>query len=317
MNNSLYKKIGSLILLLIITLYVRAQIGGNSTPLLYSTHTYSILMGDDDYTPNWGLYPAGTLATAIEDNSAVALISGVDYTVVALPPSQQVSGGYAYWRIQFNLNIAAGTNYVIGYKETTADLNKCLTARVMTVQVQEPFDVDISMSDPASDGQRCGDESGVLQLPLSGTKQSTFIYTADITSPDLPSGGYEGGGTTDYWRFDFKIDVVGRGSLPGKDGTIASIRVEFGATTQTFSPGTSSYTTDIQVNPASTTPVTFTVVYNEVPNITQDITFSISGIIGAYNELDIDERNNHPELNRVSHVLFAMPDVGDITAWEP
>lgn len=310
-------KIGALCLLMLTgALQTWAQIGGNLTPLLYSTHTYSVLMGDDDYTPNWGLYPAGTPATAIEDNSAVPLVNGTDYTIVTLPLSQQVVGGRAFWRIRFDRNIAVGTSYVIGYKETTDDENECLTAVVLTVTVQAAFDIDIALTDQTTNALRCGDESNQLQAPGFGTMQSTYEYTVAITSPATPPG-YEGGGSTDYWRFDFEIKMVGRGSLPGKDGTIASVTAEFGTETHTFTAGTSTLTADLQVDPASTTPVTFTIVYNEVPNITQDITFSISGILGAYSEPDIDEQNNHPELNRVSHVLFAMPDVGAIAAWEP
>lgn len=294
------------------------QIGGNLTPLLYSVHTYSIAMGDIGYTANWGLYPSGTTAGDIEDGSAaaVALVPGTDYTVIPLLPAQQIVGGRSYWKIQFNLNIAQNTTYVIGYKETTADVNQCLTAAIQEIIVQETFDVDIALSTPAVDAARCGDESNNL-LTGDETMQSSIDYRVFINYPDDPSYVLSGG--NGYWRFDFNITVTGRGSAPNKDAVIATITANGTDGTNlinsTWSPNASIFDSNLDVTPVSIDPIIFTVTYNEVLGVTQDITFSISAIRGAYLEPDIDEVNNRPDLNRVTHTIYAMPNVGEITAW--
>jgi hypothetical protein len=52
-----------------------------------------------------------------------------------------------------------------------------------------------------------------------------------------------------------------------------------------------------------------------VPEVDQEIIFEISSIKGFYNEQDIDEVNGTAG-NRLSHTIYAMPDVGQILAWE-
>lgn len=293
-----------------------AQIGGNMTPLLYSVHTYSILMGDVTYQPNWGLYPENTDAGQIEDGTAVALIPGTDFTVIELPFAEQIIAGRSRWKIQFNLKITENTNYVLGYKETTADVNECLTAVVQSIAVQETFDVDVELSNPLVDAVRCGDESN--QLLIGNEIIKTVVdYRVFINYPDNPPG-YVALGGTGNWRFDFNITATGRGGAAAEDATIALITANDGVLNiETWTPdsGTSSYDANIVVNPVSITPVFFTVTYNEVLGVTQDISFSISSIRGAYLEPDIDEINNRPDLNRVTHTIYAMPNVGQITAW--
>lgn len=292
------------------------RIGGNMTPLLYSVHTYSISMGDVTYQPNWGLYPAGTAASEIEDGTAVALIPGTDFTVIELPFTERIVSGRSYWKIQFNNNIAVSTPYVIGYKENTVDINECLTAVVQDIEVQGIFDVDVALETPDDDAARCGDESNQLLIDTE-TIQTQVNYRVFINYPENPPGYVESGGTG-YWRFDFNITATGRGGAAAADATIASITATDGATnigTWNPSPGTSSFDANIDVNPVSISPVYFTVTYNEVLGVTQDISFSISTIRGAYLEPDIDEISNRPDLNRVTHTIYAMPNVGQITAW--
>jgi len=292
-------------------------IGGNMLPLKYSAHTYSILMGDVGFTPNWGLYPEGTTAAEIEDGSAAAkaLDPLTDYSVVPLTPAEQIAGGRSYWKIIFNRNIDPMTSYVIGYKETTADLNKCLTAAVQSITVQPAFDVDVVLTDPVNDGFRCGDDSDRLFENLT-TSTTTIEYTVLVVSPATPPG-YVAGEGTDSWSFDFKISLVGDGPDVIKNATIESITAVEGANTHTYSSanGLSVFPGDLTVTPASVTPVQFTVVYNEVLGSTQNVTFEISNIFGAFYEPDVDEEENIANGgNKVTHTIYSMPNVGELTA---
>lgn len=293
-----------------------AQVGGNLTPLRLSQHTYSIQMGDVNFTPNWGLYPEGTTTGDIENNTATALVPGTDYTVIDLPLAERIVGGRSYWRVQFNRNIVANTNYVIGYKETTADANECLTAVIQAITVHPEFDVDVALADPDNDKDRCGDPSSVLQQTV-GVQQTSISYRVWIEHPQNPPGYVESGGTG-YWRFRFDITATGRGSLPNRHATIAGITATgtgMDALSWTPAAGSSSFYADVQVSPSSVTPVNFTVVFNEVLGVTQDINFTISAIQGAFLEPDVDEVNNTLENNNiVTNVIYGMPNVGPLVA---
>ncbi len=114
------KQIYKIALLLPLFIFVFGQlygqaIGGKISPLLNSVHTYNILMGNENYTPNWGLYPENTTATEIEDGTVTPLTPGVDYSVITLPVSEQIVGGRSYWKMQFNRNRTENTSYVVGY----------------------------------------------------------------------------------------------------------------------------------------------------------------------------------------------------------
>ncbi|MGF7140916.1 hypothetical protein [Roseimarinus sediminis] len=318
------KKIIYLSAVLILTiLHLHAQeIGGKWDPLLNSVHTYQIPMGDISYTPNWGLYPSGTLAGAIEDGSAVAYTPGVDYDVIPLPPAEQIKDGASFWKIQFNRNINENQGYVIGYKETTADGNKCLTAVVRDVMVHPPFDVDVALNDDEL-SVACSENSGVLFQSV-GTMQTEVVYKVFIEHPaDDPGYLSEGG----RWSFKLNIKISG---VTGNNGSIASIDAtdrlpEEAGAVNLFSVapalGTDEYTTaDIMVNAsgdpsATVTPVYLTVVYNEVLGESQNIELEIFSIYGSFEERDIDEVNNTREGNNiVRHTKYAMPAAGDIIA---
>lgn len=288
-----------------------AQIGGNVSPLQYSVHTYSVVMDDPSYNSNWGLYVAGTTDNQIINGTATALVNGVDYTQVGEPWE---SGGTTYFRIQFS-TIANGPTalgqYVVGYKETTSDAFLCVGAVSLTIEVFNPFDVDVELADPA-DQANCNDDTGDLKTPGNLASQTTVAYLVNVVYPGAGEGGYDQDLT---WSFDFTVTADGAGS--GTNATIASIT----ATGTDLIPrsyagavGTSSYTGSLTVDPSQVDPVTFTIVFNDVLGVNQAISFGIANIEGAYQEPDIDEVDGTPG-NSLTHTIYSMPNVGDIVAW--
>lgn len=288
------------------------QIGGNNTPLINSVHTYSVLMDNTEYNAQWGVYPAGTPQSEIEDNSAVPLVQGVDFSFI----SQTLLENQSLWRIQFDKKIDEGQTYVIGYRETTVDDDLCVSARVLSVTIYPSFDVDIELADKTNDFVRCGDGSEQLQgseEAIDGL-QTTIKYTVFINYPDEAAGGYYENGT---WSFNFNIVAEGRGGASAEDATIAQVTASgIGMADLSWIPGTSSFTSNVSVNPSSVTPVTLTVVYNDVLGVTQDLTVRITDIYGSFSERDVDELENNEEGNNiVRNTIYAMPDVGPIMAW--
>lgn len=305
-------KILFLLLLLLAGVKSYAQIGGNTTPLQYSVHTYSIVMGNSIYTPSWGVYIAGTTQLQIENNTATPLIDGTHYTLVT-PIWKNV--GSSYFKIQFS-TIANGPlaqgDYVIGYKETTNDANLCVTASIRNIHVYGPFDIDLSLNDPA-DAADCPDNSNVPKLPGDYNFQTTVLYLVTIEYPSLASGGYED--VAFPWMFNFQIIIDGFGA--GANATIASITASgVGMLDQTWGAalGSSNFTGSCSITPSSISPVTFTVVYNDVLGVEQNISFQTKDIKGSYGEQDIDEINGTAG-NSLTNKIYSMPVVGDILAW--
>jgi hypothetical protein len=289
---------------------VWAQIGGQFTPLQYSTHTYSIAMGDANFTPVWGVYVEGTDEGDIESGLAV---EASDYEVY----ETKKLAGIAYFTVRFadnNTAMATG-NYVIGYKETTNDTKLCTRAVVEPIILYNAFDVDVALHEDENPFD-CPDGSGDLKgQDLTSTTTIDYVVYVEYPTAGVPLNGYLGlaGGGTEKWKFTFDVEVNG---ISGTSATIASIEANaLGMATQTFSvTGTPSlYTGTCTVTPARLTPVTFTVVYNDQLGVSQDVSFKIRAIEGAYQEPDIDEVTGAAG-NTVTHTIWAMPDVGAITA---
>ncbi|MFA9392249.1 MAG: hypothetical protein ACERKD_20725 [Prolixibacteraceae bacterium] len=304
-------------LLLGFSLY--AQIGGNTTPLQYSVHTYSVVMDNSVYDAVWGIFPAGTSADDIEKGTAGALVPGTAYTILGIPWKE---GSTAKFRVQFNGNMTAfdGTagsgEYVIGYMETTTGTSACATASAMPFILYEPFDVDIDLLD-SDDSGICSDQQGIL-LENSLATTHTVEYTVFITSP---SGGYVAVNDV-QWQFDFLINVVG--ANPALNATIASIvATNADMDAQSWDPGNqSTYSATCAVSPNGPDPtpgvnqVTFTVEFNDQLGVEQDVTFTISNIFGYYGELDFDIIDSGGDLNDniATNTIWSMPDVGLIEA---
>lgn len=313
-----YAKIVVLAMLLIAAVQGFSQIGGNLAPLQYSIHTYSIEMDDEAYEAVWGIYPPGTTQAQLEAGTAVPLTPGVAYILVPPTPTWK-SGGRAYFRVQFNGNmvpynasVPGSGEYVIGYMETTIDGNACATAVVQDFILYGPFDVDIDLqaADPV---EQCSDEDGVWHQPGDNVYQTTVQYEVTIEYPGTVLGGYIHDMT---WNFDYQVVVDGEGA--GANGTIASITISGGTVpvTPPIPPSSSNFTANCTVDPSQTTPLTFTIVYNEVLGVRQDIRLRIYDIYGSYAEQDIDEVNGTQTGNNiVNNSIYALPDVGHIEAW--
>jgi hypothetical protein len=289
-----------------------SQIGGNATPLQYSTHTYYIVMASSADIGSWGLYPVGTTQEAIENGTATAL----PYDVYAKVDKTWPSSDTSHFCIQFSTTANVATpegNYVIGYKETTDDKYSCVTASVLNIHVYSPFDIDVSLNDNA-DAADCPDSSGTWKLPEDHAFKTTVQYLVTMSYPSTAEGGYVSVPALP-WSFTFRFIVDGVGS--GTNATIDNITItspDAGFVQQDYTPssGTSDYTQSCSVTPSSVPSLIFTVQYSDVLGVEQNIQFFISDISGPYGELDLDVING--QTNTVSNIVYAMPDVGDIRA---
>lgn len=287
------------------------ELGGQFQPLQFSEHTYSIKMGDANYIPVWGIYVNGTTVGDIESSSAT-LATGFQIL------SSTTNAGIAYCKVRFassNTPMPTG-DYVIGYKETTNDTKSCTKAVVKSFHLYDAFDVDVALYNPTADASKCSGDGEWKGTDLSST--TTVTYRVFVNSPaDDP--GYIDTGDRNKWSFKFMIQATGVGG----NATINSVTVTAEGTpalsvTPTFSvpANTSNYEWDCDVIPSSVSPLVFTVVYNDVLGVTQNVEFSINTILGTYFESDVDEATNtNLDGNKVSHTILAMPNVSEIEPW--
>lgn len=295
------------------------EIGGNLSPLKYAVHLYSIQKGDVTYTPNWALYQEGTTANEIEDGTAELkkMTLGTHYDVLAPSASEAVDPSRAYWKIQFK-DIDPDT-YVIGYRESTGGANDCLTAVVQDITVYPPLDVDIGLVN-AGDAASCGGQSGTPQGTTQNLNQLTteIQYRVYMEYPQDPFF-YVADGGTENWRFNFTVTATG--AVAGANSTIAGISVNTGGTVTTpfaSAVGQSTFTGTLLV-PLGITEVVLTITYYDVLGVDQTIGLQLGSIFGAYQEADVDivENTVGGGGNNLTHTIWAMPDVGAITAWGP
>jgi hypothetical protein len=295
----IYSKISITLLLLILSIIIKAQVGGNVTPMQYSTHTYSVDMEEESNNPVWKIYSGHISANDIESGGFEAnlVTRNVQYTV----NSDDIIEGEAIIEILFNGNMVPGL-YTISYLETNDDL--CFKTIVLHITMQGPFDIDVNLDNPA-DAANCPDLSDLFKDPLATNYQTTIPYSISMVNPDTDDGFYSGS----TWTFNYAVQITGRSA--GLNSTIASVLIEYDGYSQLITlPGTSSaYNNSLTVNNSSTvTEVLISVTFNDQLGVTQDVRFELSEIEGAYLESDVDG------FDRVDHVIFGMPDVGVITA---
>lgn len=290
-----------------------AQIGGQLAPLQYSEHTYSVKMGDANYTPSWGIYVSTTTADNIEDNVATP-VTGFEVL------SSTKSGGIAYYKVRFAVSNTPMTtgDYVVGYKEVTNDTKLCTKAVVSNFHLYPAFDVDVELYDPATDEKKCAGDLVWKEKDLSST--TTVRYKVFVNYP-TDALGYIGTGGREKWSFKFRVQATG---VSGASSTIKSVSVASEGTppllpipTFTVPANTSNKEWDCDVSPSSVSPLVFTVVYNDVLGVSQNIEFSINTILGAYEEPDVDEATNNLDDNKVTNILYELPNVSEIVAWGP
>lgn len=316
------KNINIKVLLTIITTVIVqnlfAQIGGNLTPLQYSTHEYSAVKEHPSNNAVWNLYERidedgdldidaddlTALEYKIERGTAVALVVGTDYTKLSPVGADPAR---AYFRVQFSTSTTTLPlgEYVIGYLETAANGTFCTTSTVQVITIYSPFDIDVA----GDDGADCPDEAGDwIRDASTHIFQTEVTFLVNLTYPDAGSGGYD---FTNPWRFRFDIAVNG---VSGSAAVINSVRITgTGYTEQNYSPGTSTYYNVCTVTSESTTQLVFTLTINDVLGVEQDIDFLISSILGSFREPDYDEAKNLPG-NSIDYTIYKMPASGEIIA---
>ncbi|MDA3817945.1 MAG: hypothetical protein PF486_11245 [Prolixibacteraceae bacterium] len=301
-NSFTYKNILLTAFLLMLVQFSMAQVGGNNSPLIFSTHTYRIVMGLETNIPSWRIYSGHLTTVEIESGSYETdrLVRNTDYTV----NEDEIEGGIALFEVFFNnpTQMPVG-DYTIAYNEINGD--NCFKTVIYHIQLHTQFDVDVALDD-ALDAADCSDYSDSPQLPDFEDFQTRIPYRVTLVYPD--AGTTYGG---DEWSFRFTATASGQDG--GDDATVALVEVDFSddaTIDQTLTPtGTpSSYSEVVTVDNSSTKihDVIVWVTYNDVLGVSQDIEFELTEIDGSYIENDVDN------LNRVTHEIFEMPDVGDI-----
>jgi len=291
-----------------LSLSAQTNIGGNLSPLKYSIHTYSIKMSSPDYTYEWGIYPYGTTKDQIEKALVAPLLdNGTDYTLQGTSNDLVNS----YFTVQFDGGLAysngVGTvgHYIIGFRERTKDF-ACLGASLQEIVLYAPFDVDVEL--PATETTKCAEGSGVFMIGAPSS-QTASDYTITIEFPHTPDTYVSG---ADPWTFDFQVKI-NDGVINSSNSKIVSLNASGTGYSQSWptAAGSSNFFGSCTVTPSQTSPITFTVVYDDVIGVEQGVLFNISNIVGVYKEIDIDEKEGSAG-NSLSQTILAMPNVGVI-----
>lgn len=301
-----YQRILILITFIVSVITVSAQnkIGGNPTPLYYSTHTYQIPMSEEGNNFSWELYPGELSSADVDAGGHTPLVSGTDYYVSR---TDKTDDGKAFITVRFApvsqesvaLKYKDDTNtgkYTLVYMESTTGANVCQQNVIYNFVLMAPIDVDVV--DIADD---CPDSSGVPQF--NGSQSLTSVtYDVELKYPkENPS--YEG----TEWNFTFKVNVE---SLDGTAAKINSVKAD-GESVGTGINST-SYQFDRNIS-AAQTECEIVVEYIDVLGATQNITVELLDITGSYNERDDDDINKTTG-NIVTHTINAMPSCGNIFA---
>lgn len=282
-------------------------IGGNATPLYSSTHKYTVDMSDAGNNFSWSVY-AGHITSAQIDAGTVTPLPATGYYKFG---EIDVDGtGKAYVNITFDGDLAnlpylgySGSNgqYTIVYNEATTGTYVCDRSIVYHLVLQPPIDIDVDLAIVSAN--KCPDQSNT---PQEGTSsQTSRDYKVSLVFP-ATNPGY-----VSTWNFTMDVEIK------GKSGANASIHsVSVGATTIATSINQSTYSFNYDVTTVGIRDVTVTVVFNDQLGVEQDVIVELPYISAFYDERDHDEIFKTTG-NIVTDVIWAMPDVGAITAWGP
>jgi hypothetical protein len=176
-------------------------------------------------------------------------------------------------------------NYVLVFTEES-DAG-CTTLRTYPFEVLGPFDVDIALTNSATDDKRCPGISGsiVENADITTATTTTISYTITL-------------GTADYdaaWSFNLGVATAGVFDPADVDVPAAAITVTGG--TYTVSD---NYSGHVDVA-ALTTSVTIEVAYEGFYVNEHDITVSLTNITGSFSESDANPTN------AVTHTIYSMP----------
>ncbi len=276
------------------------QIGGNPDPLNNSTHRYYVPMSDITNNFAWSIY-SGTVTSDDIDNGVVTPLPATGYFKFGVT-DVDLSGNAFVW-ITFNgspddmpyLGYSGSDGvYTLAYKESTTGTFKCEKSIVYDFILYPPLDVDINdMSNT------CQDESGNFLTSLNS--RTTRTYPVVLVAP-LEDPGYAG-----TWNFTMNILVKG---ISGNSATIHSVVI--GGTTIETDIGETTYEFNYPVS-AGTRTVNVEITYNDVLGVNQEVNVELGYITAQFSERDEDEINKTPG-NVEQHIIYAMPDVGIISA---
>jgi hypothetical protein len=220
-----------------------------ANPLQYSTHNYTVEMGDATNAYSWALYES--------DGTTLVVNDAANYEIVDNGLSADINN------VDFTFNMGNGT-YYIEFTET----GTCTSVRRYTITLGDPFDVDITAA-----SNTCAEISGDVNDDF------TFATTTDVTYViDLITENYKAD-----WSFDFTL-----ASIPvfdAADVEVSSITASDG----TYSGDTSTGTVTVANSEASPiSQVTVTVTYSGIYSSLHTITATINDCTGSFNEVDAD-----------------------------
>jgi hypothetical protein len=295
-NRTLLQRVGVFVVLLCCTLFVQAQIGGFDKPLKYSTHTYSVNMGNLSNTVTWDIYDSTATRERIDAKIDTAYTKTVSYRV----NSETQESGVSYFNIEFSgtnpAKMQTGKKYLLVYKEQGSDL--CYIYKFLPFELQIPFDVDVDTV-----ANRCPDlEAQYREGTGTPTSTTTVEYHVILRNSQYITGG--------NWYFTVNISVAGQG---GPSGTIDHVRY-LAVDWSGVPPLSSTYTNNLIV-PDYTKDVQFLITYNDVPGVQQLIEFNLDLIEGTYGDRDFDVINGTINgQNDIVHYINAMPGPSYIAA---
>jgi len=281
----------------------QVHIGGTQTPLQYSTHTFSITMGNGANDVSWAIYDDGVTRPQIESGTATAHVSPTAYSIVGTPTK---SAGVASITIRFDGNLLLHTTYQLFYIEKSSD--QCLAFVPLEFVIQDPIDIDIDPDDLVRDLYFCPDSAenfiegnGTLVVPVTKT---TVVYHIAITDPSGTDTSYvpePANATNTTWGFNYQITVTGQS---GASAIISEIN--FNPAMATVTPGTSVYNGSATFQ-NSVIDYEVLVTYNDIPGVQQRVDFNLTQIHGSYLEIDVDVKTGQTGENELTHYFNSMP----------
>jgi hypothetical protein len=278
------------------------EIGGYSTPLQYSIHTYTVTMGGATNNVEWDIYLPGVTRPEIDDGTALPLVKGSAYYVV----SKTETAGIASFTVDFRGTMPTG-EYLLAYREESAD--NCWDFQFLSFELFDPFDIDL---DPANtiNNTDCPDThmeylegTGTPDIP---TTQTVIEYPVNMTYPGDDPYYITSSDPIGNWSFYFEVTVNGQG---GSDALINEISYDGFS----VNPAASTYTNLVTV-PNNVREFIITVTYDDVAGITQEIDFELTQIEGTYGERDVDVILGNTGENEMTHTINAIPAASYIVA---
>lgn len=282
---------GLLFLLLIGYCYAQAQnVGGPKWPIINSTHTYTVDMGDAaNNTPRWYIYQDSTDIYNIDDRSSIYDLGSGSVSV----------GGEASVDVYFSYpEYEIGDTITLVYMQEEPSTLSCVNYKFYGIVIMPLFDIDINTAD--FPGDVCPVESDEFKQNPVGDLTYSAIYEVMFVSPE------------DYaykWNFNYSIQTSAQRT--GYDNAVIdtiNITATSGFTTVEVLPGVSEYENVVADISVDVDTVRLNVSYSFPAGSAQRIQFSISNLKGEFEEEDDED----PEVE--DHQINELPAPSAITA---